>query len=108
MGFWLPSSQSPMPFLTNLFTAHEDSQFYFYLLLLHAAGVVLCDGPKKSPRTSPIVQIIFSVWSFEISQGILRNFKFIIGFDSFANQRFLYLAFFLDNTSFCTLYRLSC
>ena len=38
-----------------------------------AAGVVPCGGPKKSPRTSSIVQIIFSFWSFEISEGILRN-----------------------------------
>ena len=38
-----------------------------------------CGGPKKSPRTSSIVQVIFSVWSFEISEDILRNQKFIIG-----------------------------
>ena len=44
-----------------------------------AAGVVPCGGPKKSPHTSPIVQVIFSFWSFEISEDILRNQKFIIG-----------------------------
>ena len=40
--------------------------------------------PKKSPRTSYIVQIIFSFLSFEISEGILRNQKIIIGLDSFS------------------------
>ena len=34
------------------------------------AGVVLCCGPKKSPRTSSIVQIIFLFRSFEISIDI--------------------------------------
>ena len=43
------------------------------------AGVVPCGGPKKSPRTSSIEHIIFSFWSFEISEDILRNQKFIIG-----------------------------
>ena len=46
-----------------------------------------CGGPKRSRRTSSIVQIIFSFWSFEISEGILRNQKIIIGLDSFSNQR---------------------
>ena len=59
-----------------------------------------CGGPKKSPRTSSIVQIIFSFWSFEISKGILREQKFIIGLDSFSNQR-LYIWLCLDNTSLC-------
>ena len=47
-----------------------------------------CGGSKKSPRTSSIVQIIFSFWSFEISENILRNQKIIIGLESFSNQRF--------------------
>ena len=55
-----------------------------------------------SPRTSSIVQIKFFVWSFEISEGILRNQKFI-GLDSFSNQRLMYLAP-LDNTSLCVDY----
>ena len=62
-----------------------------------------CDGPKKSPRTSSIVQIIFSFWSFEISKGILRNLKFIIGLDSFSNQCSIYLAH-LNNASLCIDY----
>ena len=75
-----------------MLTALKGSQFYFYLLLL---PLVLCrGGPKKSPFTSFIVQIIFSFWSFEISEGILRNQKFIIGLDSFSYQRFIYLALF--------------
>ena len=57
-----------------------------------AAGVVQCGGPKRSPRTSSIVQIIFSFWSFEISEGILRNQKIIIGLDSFSYQCLKYLA----------------
>ena len=40
-----------------------------------------------SPRTSSIVHVIFSFWSFEISEDILRNQKFI-GLDSFSNQHF--------------------
>ena len=46
-----------------------------------------CGGPKKSPRTSSIVQIIFSFSSFEIREDILRNQKIIIGLDSYSNQR---------------------
>ena len=60
------------PFLINVFTALKGSQFYF-LFAITAAGVVPCGGPKKSPRTSSIVQIIYSFWSFEISEDILRN-----------------------------------
>ena len=50
------------------------------------AGVVPCGDPKKSPRTSSIVQIILSFRSFEISEDILRNQKFIIGLDSFLSN----------------------
>ena len=57
-----------------------------------AAGVVPCGGPKKSPSTSSIVQIIFSYWSFEIREDILRNQKIIIGLDSYSNQRSIYVA----------------
>ena len=60
------------------------------LFAITTPGVVPCGGPKKSPRTSSIVQIIFSFWSFEISEDILRNQKFIIGLDSFSNQRSMY------------------
>ena len=44
-----------------------------FLFAITAAGVVPCGGRKKSPRTSSIVQIIFSFWSFEIGEDILRN-----------------------------------
>ena len=74
----------PIPFLINTFTALKGSQFIFFPIT--AAGVVPCGGPKKSPRTSSIVQIIFSFWSFEISEGILRNQKITIGLESFSNQ----------------------
>ena len=53
-----------------------------------------CGGPKRYPRTSFIVQIIFSFWSFEISESILRSQKIIIGFVSISYQRFIYLALF--------------
>ena len=49
-------------------------------------------GPKMSPHTSSIMQIIFSRWSFEISEGILRNQKNILGLDSFSYQRSVHLA----------------
>ena len=49
------------------------------------------------------VQIIFSFWSFEISEDILRNQTFIIGLDSFSNQYLIYLSHF-DNTSLCIDY----
>ena len=63
-----------------------------FLFAITAAGVVPCGGPKKCPRTSSIVQIIFSFWSFEIREDILRNQKIIIGLDSYSNQRSIYLA----------------
>ena len=50
-----------------------------------------------------IVQIIFSFWSFEISKGILRNQKFIIGLDSFLTN-VQYIWPLLDNTSLCIDY----
>ena len=86
-----------------MLTALKGSQFYFIFFAITVAGVVPFDGPKKSPsadyifllvsfificcswccavwrgpkkspRTSSIVQIIFSFWSFEISESILRN-----------------------------------
>ena len=54
-----------------------------------AADSVSCGGPKKSSRTSFIVQIILMV-----SEGILRNQKVMIGLDSFSNQRLIYLTAF--------------
>ena len=59
-----------------------------------AAGVVPCGGPKKSPRTSSIVQVLFSFWSFEISEDILRNQKLNFGQDSFSYQCLIYLVTF--------------
>ena len=73
-----------------MFAVLKGSQFEF-LFAITAAGVVLCGGPKKSPRRSSIVQVIFSFWSFEISEDILRNQKLIISQDSFSNQCLIYL-----------------
>ena len=62
--------------------ALKGTQFYF-LFSFTAAGVVPCGGPKKSSRTSSIVQIIFSFWSFEISDNILRNQICMLSLDAF-------------------------
>ena len=43
-----------------------------FCYVITAAGVVSCSGPKTSPRTSSIVQIIFYCWPFEINGNILR------------------------------------
>ena len=43
------------------------------LNIITGAGVVPCSGPKRSLRLSPIVQIMFSIRSFEIGENILRN-----------------------------------
>ena len=67
----------------------------FILFAITAAGVVPCGGPKKSPRTSSIVQIMFTFLSFEISEDIRKNQKFIIGLIYFlTNVFFKYLALF--------------
>ena len=50
-----------------------------FLFAFTAAGVVQCGGRKTFPPTSTIEQIIFYVWSFEISVNILRHQKLIIG-----------------------------
>ena len=42
----------------NVFTASKGSNNYI-LFAITAAGGVPCGGPKKSPRTPSIVQIIF-------------------------------------------------
>ena len=42
----------------NVFIASKGSNLYI-LFAITAAGVVPCGGPKMSPRTSSIVQIIF-------------------------------------------------
>ena len=64
------------PLSYNIFAALNGTLFQF-LFAITAAGVVPCGGPKKSPRTSSIVQVIVYVWYFEISEGILRNQKLL-------------------------------
>ena len=80
--------------------AHHVSHQY-----VHCSFIFICYNcrwccavwhPKMSPRTSSMGQIIFSFWSFEISEGILRSQKIIIGLDSFSNQRLIYLTLPLD------------
>ena len=48
------------------------------VFVITVAGAVPCGGPKKSPRTSYIMQIIFYVRSFEISDNILRTQKWYL------------------------------
>ena len=57
----------------NVFTASKGSNLYI-LFAITAAGVVPCGGPKKSPRTSSIVQIIFYLGPLR-SVKIFRVFK---------------------------------
>ena len=71
----------PIVFLINMLTALEGSVLFSFAIT--AAGAMPFGGHKKSPSASSIVQIIFSFWSFEISEGILRNQKFIIGLINF-------------------------
>ena len=54
--------------------------FITMLLSLHTggSGFRLYDGPD-------LKLFLFSFWSFEVSEGILRNQKLIIGLDSFYN-----------------------
>ena len=52
---------------------------YMHMYNATITHLLPCGGPKKSPRASSIVQVIFSFRSFEISEDILRNQKFIIG-----------------------------
>ena len=73
-----------------MFTALKEAPFVC-LFAFTTAGVVQCGGRKTSPCTSTIVQFIFHVWSFEISEHILRNQNLIIGLDSYSRQRFIYL-----------------
>ena len=49
-------------FLKNLLNVRCSYRIsVFFLFAISAAGVVPCGGPKKSPRTSPIEQIILLV-----------------------------------------------
>ena len=66
-------------------TSSLSSFIMVQLVLYHVTAL-------KSPRTPPIAQIIFSFWSFEISEDILRNQKIVVGVDTFSNQHFIYLA----------------
>ena len=54
-----------------MFSLLSEELTFTFVFAITAAGVVPCSGPKKSPRTSFIVQIIFHVWSFEINGNIL-------------------------------------
>ena len=68
-----------------VFTALEKINFIFSIVVT-AAGVVPCGGPKKQPHTSSIVQFIVNFWSFEISGNILRNRKILKVRLKYSNQ----------------------
>ena len=56
----------------------NGTQVYFYFATT-VAGVGSCGGLKKSLLTSSTVPpVIFSVWSFEISESNSRNQNFMI------------------------------
>ena len=74
-------------FLINIFTALKEFFFKFHFLVLELV-LYRVASVKRSLRTSSILQIIYSVWSFEISEGILRkiteidnDFRFIFETD---------------------------
>ena len=73
------------------------------LFAITTAGVMLCSGPKKSPRTSSIVQIIFYFWSFEINGNILRIQK-LLSLESYILDSILFFDLTLEMESHC--YRL--
>ena len=52
----------------NILLLPKDQPFIFFAVT--AVGVVPCGGPKNSPRTSSIVQVIFLFRSFETSKDI--------------------------------------
>ena len=64
---------SPYYLPLNVFAASKESNLYI-LFAITAAGVVPCGGPKKSPRTSSIVQNIFYLGPLR-SVKIFRVFK---------------------------------
>ena len=57
----------------------------------------ICEHPRVTLNENPLG---YSFWFVEISEGILRDQKIIIGLDSFCNQRLIYL----DSTSLCINY----
>ena len=92
---------SPFSLICSLLS----KDFMLFLFAITAAGVVPCISPKTSHCTSSIVQIVFSLWPFQFSKGILRNQKFIINFDVLSNQRLIHLGQF---GLYESMYRLPC
>ena len=59
-----------MPFESLQYSKRSIGSTLYIFVAITAAGVMPCGGPKKSSRTSSIVQIIFLLRSFEISKYI--------------------------------------
>ena len=64
--------------LLCVFSLLSKELTFIFLFAITVAGVVPCGGPKKTSRTSSIVQIIFYVWFFEINGHILRIQKLVL------------------------------
>ena len=65
---------SPYYIPLNVFIASKGSNLYI-LFAITAAGVVPCGGPKKSPCTSSIVQIIFYLGPLRSLRYLFRSFE---------------------------------
>ena len=86
----------------SIFIAFKGTNFHI-LFAFTAAGVVPGGGPKKSPRTSSMVQIIFYFWSFDINGNILRIQK-LFSLEPYILDRILLFYPTLEMESHC--YRL--
>ena len=64
----------------SVFIAFKGTNLHI-LFVITAVGVVPSGGPKMSPRTSSVVQIIFYLWFFEINETILRVQKLVLCLD---------------------------
>ena len=54
----------------NVSNAFKGNYFYISFAIT-AAGIVPCGGPKTSPLTASILQVMYLVWSFELIGNIL-------------------------------------
>ena len=61
------------PYSHVYITHRSERSSSVFLFAITAAGVVPCGDHKMSPKTSLSVPIMFSFWSFEDSEGILKN-----------------------------------
>ena len=60
----------------------QECRYQTVALLKPLVNVIIIPGYKRLPVRHP-----YSFWSFEVSEGILRNQNIIIGLHSLSNQR---------------------